>query len=311
VVFDSHSPLHSSFVIVMISISFNDIKKIFNEEDWDVGYLTGDDLKRCAYHPVKYVSLHGVENYCSGETIHFTDLTNSIVLIRRGHTWDYTIYDESRGIINQIREQGAVCWNIHTNYKEAAILSGLGVRARNSLIYSYKFGFDHHITVFRFENEITDVPSNRRQNYKIWNRCVGCDDCAKACPVGAIHNKEKEPFAWWIDSEKCEDFISYGDHPTIPSVKQFWHKNVYPELSKKQVDQMTGQQKTVDFYAKHGVEWTTIPFDRNGYKYDGQIVTKNGVEVDVPVCRECTSQPRCSKWGGKYPYERIHDRKPK
>ena len=90
----------------MRKISFEEIKNLFNPEDWDVGYMTGEDLKRCALRPVKKVSLHGVPNY-SNDT-HFRDLTNTIVLIRRGHTWDYTIYDESRGIINRIREQGAV-----------------------------------------------------------------------------------------------------------------------------------------------------------------------------------------------------------
>ena len=27
--------------------------------------------------------------------------------------------------------------------------------------------------------------------------------------------------------------------------------------------------------------------------------------IPVPMCRECTSKPRCSKWNGKYPYEKI------
>ena len=31
-------------------------------------------------------------------------------------------------------------------------------------------------------------------------------------------------------------------------------------------------------------------------------IEKNGKPVIIPFCRECTSQPRCSKWNGQYPY---------
>ena len=129
-------------------------------------------------------------------------------------------------------------------------------------------------------------------NYKIWNRCLDCDDCAKACPAGAIHN-EGEPFSWWINSSACYDFITYGNDPNIPSVKQFWHKHVHPEVP---VDQITGHFQGLD-----------IIWDANGYTYDEQIVRKDGVPIDVPVCRECTSQKRCSPWNGEYPYFNLVD----
>ena len=167
--------------------------------------------------------------------IHFNGETNTLVLIKSGHTWDYTHYEQA---VDILRQNNIKNWKaIYINFKEAAIISGLGVRAKNSLIYSYKFGFDHHICAYRFVNNIIDYPKEARVNYKIWNRCVGCDDCAKACPVGAIHNTSKNPLMWWIDSPKCENFIGLSDHPTIPSIKKFWHENVYPELPDDYVKQ--------------------------------------------------------------------------
>lgn len=291
-------------------IPFKVLKDLFPEANWDVGYLSAENLHRCANHPVKKISLDVVENFSND--IHFNETTNCIVLIRKGHTWDYTIYMEAYSILklSQLDNLNIKYHIIHTNYKEAAILSGVGVRALNSLIYSYKFGFDHHITAIRFEDEIVDYPTNARINYQIWNRCLGCDDCANACPAQAIHNKG-DPMSWWIDGSKCIDFILYNNHPKIPSIKDFWYKNVHPELPQTTVDKMTCAKSTKKVFEEMG--WTfdpnnELPWDQNGYTYDTQVVRKDGVAIDVPICRECTSQPRCSKWNGNYPYDEIHTR---
>lgn len=278
----------------MIEISFDDLKKLFNNDDWDIGYLSQERLLQCSLTPIKAASHPYGHNFTN--SLHFQGLVNAIVLIRNGHHWDYTHYDEAVSIMKNSEYKN--WFSIYTNFKEAAMLSGLGVRARNSLIYSYKFGFDCHITVIGFREQIVNTPTNKRINHKLWSRCRDCDDCIKACPVGAIHGLE-EPY--WLNSSACDDFIGSSDHPTIPSIKKFWHENVHPEFPKEKLDKIKTWH---DVKAQFGQGY---PFDANGYTYDGQVVRKDGVAVNVPFCRECTSQPRCSKWDGKYPYEQYRN----
>lgn len=264
-------------------ISFNQIAALFNE-DWDVGYLSAEGLLRCALSPIKHKWNYFGEDFTNG--IKFNP-TNAIVLIKTGHTWDYTHYEDAKNILSA---SGLTCWHpVYTNFKESAILSGLGVRAKNSLVYSYKFGFDCHIAVVRFDDEIVDIPTNKRVNTEMWSRCNGCDDCAKACPVGAIHNEEKP---YWLDSGKCQDFMGMGHHPRIPSIAKFLVKHVWQNGVPPEFDEY--QPKTF--------------INENGYSYDGNVVRKDGTAVHVPFCRECTSQPRCSKWNGNYPYEELESK---
>ncbi|NDB87071.1 MAG: hypothetical protein EB127_30955, partial [Alphaproteobacteria bacterium] len=92
-----------------------------------------------------------------------------------------------------------------------------------------------------FIDKIIDLPTNRRINNKMWKRCDGCDDCRKACPVGAIHN-ETEPY--WLNSGDCDNFIGFSDHETIPSIKKFWHENVYPEIDNQNIDNIKSNSGT-------------------------------------------------------------------
>jgi ferredoxin len=277
----------------MNKISFNEIEKLFDSKCWDIGIISADQLLECSNKPIKFQFHHSGSNYTND--IHFNGLVNTLILIRDGHTWDYTHYDESIEILKKSELKN--WFQIYTNFKEAAILAGLGVRAKNSLIYSYKFGFDCHICAIGFFDEIVDVPTNRRINNKMWKRCEGCDDCRKACPVGAIHN-EKEPY--WLNASACDNFIGHSDHPTIPSIKKFWHENLYPEVPKEAMNQI---QTLFDLQKVLGIK--EYPWNKNGYSFDGQVVRQNQDTINVPVCRECTSQPRCSKWNGKYPYTDV------
>ena len=271
-------------------MKFSFVQKLFPSEDWDVGLLTKEQLKIVSYCPIKWKSQIGSETHLDFTNfLHFSRIVNTIVLIKHTtESFDYSLYEEAAKIL--VENKMGSWFPLYTNFKEAQILSGTGVRAKNSLVYNYKFGFDTKVCAIGFDEEITDPPTYRRINKKYWQRCKGCDDCAIACPVGAIHNKE-EPY--WLDGSKCDNFLGVSDHPTIPSVKKFWHKNVYPELSKETVDGITN-------FTDRGY----LPFDANGYTTDEYgTVRKDGKQIPISFCRECQVQPRCSKWEGHYPYK--------
>jgi len=272
-----------------MKISFNTIRSMF-DDTWDIGYLSAENLYRVALTPVKQKNQFNGFDYTNN--IHFNGLVNTLVFIKKGSSWDYTHYEECVKILNENKVENY--FEIFTNYKEAAVISGLGVRARNSLVYSYAFGFDCHICAIGFTDEIIDYPTNTRINHKLWSRCKGCLDCVNACPVGAIRGKE-EPY--WLHSISCDNFIGMGKHDRIPSIYTYWRKHVY-----------TSDKYTED-EAIQIAQDRNLPWDINGYSFDGNIVKKDDVAVDVPICRECTSQPRCSKWNGDYPYYDVEKQK--
>ena len=214
--------------------------------------------------------------------------------MKQGHTWDYSHYQEAIDILSDAWDDPLIGWYpSYTNYKQAALHAGLGVRAKNSLIYSYKFGFDCHICMISFIPEIVNYPNvDKKRNFKLWKRCDGCDDCIKHCPAKAIHYSEDSPP--WIDGAACENFIFYGKDERVPNVIDYWHKNVHPEIPQELIDEVDGVTKDIK-----------INWDKNGYSYDGNVTRKDGKKVLVPHCRECASQSRCSKWKGKYPYEDL------
>ena len=84
--------------------------------------------------------------------LHYTNLRNCIVLIRQtSNTGDYGFYEEASAIMSK----SALKWRmIYTNFKKAAIQAGLGVVAKNSLVYTYRFGFDSKICVIGIDKTI-------------------------------------------------------------------------------------------------------------------------------------------------------------
>ena len=268
-------------------MNFEEIRGWFDSDKWDIGHITKKQLKICSNSPIKFPSQSHGWNFTNHVQFNWMGISNGLVLIRHSSVaFDYSLYDEVSEILIQHGLKEPSDWaHVYTNFKEALILSGRGLRARNSLVYNYKFGFDSKVCVVGFMKMIQNTPKIKRvagNNFKdeFWNKCIGCDACREACPVGAIHNTGNIN---WLDSTKCVDFLEFGDHPRIPSMKKYWQENPTPEIPKEMIDEMTGETK---YEAKKQALYDNVCRDK----------------IPIPQCRECQVQAPCSKWGGKYPY---------
>ena len=148
-----------------VHLDFEEIKKWFDSDKWDIGYLTKEQLEICSQTPIK-VKFQYAKGWDFANDIHFNwmDICNGIVLIRHSSvSLDYSLYDEVSEILIEHGLKEETDWgHIYTNFKEAEILSGRGLRARNSLVYNYKFGFDSKVCVIGFKKMVQNPPKMKR-----------------------------------------------------------------------------------------------------------------------------------------------------
>ena len=243
-----------------VQLNFEEIKRWFDPDKWDIGHITIEQLRICSQTRIKHAGQWAKGwKFTNGLHFNWAGICNGIVLIRHSSiSLDYTLYEQATEILIKQGLKEETDWiHVYTNFKEAEILSGRGVRSRNSLVYNYKFGFDSKVCVIGFMTMIQNPPKIKRvagNNFKdeFWHNCIGCDACREVCPVGAIHNNESVN---WLDSDACDDFLSYSDHPRIPSIKKFWHENIHPEIPKESVDKVRifGKVKRVEIISWFGM----------------------------------------------------------
>lgn len=257
-------------------IDFNTIKNLFPENEWDMGVLSGISYRKVMNKPIKALCHFKGELVTNRLQSPRFDIENAIVFARTSTVGsNYSLYLEAEDYLKPYIDSD-VCEQIYTNFKEAAILSGVGVRAKNSLIYNKKFGFQCKLCAFTFYDEIVNFPKVKA-NEGLLDLCDGCNDCIVNCPANAIHED-------FIDGRACDTFVGMGNHPTISSVKWFWYEKMNPPIP----EEVVSEWNTMDDFEKHIAWGGRYEMTPNGLTEDGKV-------IDIPHCRECQKQPRCSK----------------
>lgn len=269
-------------------VNFQQLKNLFDPQEWDVGILSDDYYDECMNSPIKAVSHpYGIDMsknpISSYITAHGKDIKSFLVLAKKSLTTnDYSLYKESSEILQRAGYQYVP---VYLNFKKAVVLSGMGTVAKNSLVYNRKFGFQTKFCMYAVEQGLFEEVDDIEVNRGLLDLCDGCDDCIKHCPANAIHET-------YVDAKKCDNFIGFGNHDELSSIKWNWWERVGKHRGKYTEEEVRAWSSGKD----NDLHW-----DGEYEAIDG-IIYKYGSPVDLDHCRRCQEQPRCSKM----PINTIH-----
>lgn len=266
----------------MIQIDYQNFISFFNQDEWDISYLTGLDMIEVLNQPIKFNT--NLIEYYHANGFDFNDKTIFLVVVKKNYDFDYThvknFFDICSNKCPELQFQQIEC-----NLKYAAVKAGLGQYAKNSLFWHPRFQFETHLAVYQIFNEIINLPVQKISNFNLLNLCENCNDCIKSCPVSAIHYDNNKT---WIELNSCDNFCHFGNDKHIPSIK--WS---YIHLD-KELEKLSYQEV---YDIKNFTDWDKL---LNSYNLNFNI---QNTYMHFPICRECTSQKKCSRYNSKYPYD--------
>ena len=220
-------------------MDFNYIKNYFDNSKWDVGLLTNNEIKQCCLQPInmqRSVEYGIAYNYHSRTLIE--SIPHVLVIIRKADLAnEYAIlYKESEELMTNIFGEKDIEWNgkvpnvkslwfnIYLNSKSAALIANLGVKGKNSLVHTYKFGFNARIVTFGITTKIINY-NRTPQTFKYLDACNSCNLCIDRCPVNAIHADGDFKY---IDVFACDEHLSKTakmNWKDVTNIEQYYYNS--------------------------------------------------------------------------------------
>lgn len=252
----------------MIELDYNNLISNFDNTVWRFSYLTSEEIHRIMNIPIKFRNEIQISTYNGNYKAELTAFW--LIGIKYGKLYDYSCQSDMIKILSKKFPRESFQTYDTINLKEACIVSGLGQRAKNTLIYNKDFKFNFHIVLASINNvKMKNLPQRELANYNILPSCVGCNDCILACPVQAINWDDNRKLSW-IDLYKCASFCDFGNHPIISSRKWDCLRNRYNFQTIYNINDI---HECINTIGKHINE-----FDQGGI---------------MQICQECRNQNKC------------------
>lgn len=163
---------------------------------------------------------------------------------------------------------------------DAACRSGLGCIGENGLVINQRYGSYIFIGEFFFSCDTEDTFFDGISKKSAPQKCIGCKACVRACPTGAINDKQV-----CISCINQKKRISDAEREIIKSSRLVWGCDICQEACPMN----RGEETPISFFREERITSLDIKtldelietgeFPKRAYAWRGEAVIRRNIEI--------------------------------